>query len=101
MTVPTLWRRFLLLCWAGVAAAQLNVCKLIISSSKDVFSTFSPVVVTEEEHSPAMEEGLQSALSYLEKEKLADIKQNRISLRENQKLAKFKAHEAGRADQSI
>ena len=54
------------------------------------------MIVTEEEHSPAMEQGLQAALSYLEKEKLADVNQNRISLREKQQVAGIKAEEAGR-----
>ena len=55
------------------------------------------MIVTEEEHSPAMEHGLQSALSYLEKEKLADINLNNISLIENQMLASIKSSEAGGA----
>ena len=57
------------------------------------------MIVTEEEQaSPAMEHGLQSALSYIKEEKLADINQNRISLIENQKLASLKAEKTGRAD---
>ena len=59
------------------------------------------IVTEEDQNSPAMEHGLQSALSYLEKEKLADINLNRISLIENQTLASMKAEEAGRADQII
>ena len=59
------------------------------------------IVTEEDQSSPAMEHGLQSALSYLEKEKLADINLNRISLIENQTLASMKAEEAGRADQII
>ena len=58
------------------------------------------VIVTEEGDIPFMEQGLQSALSYLEEEKLADINLNRISLVENQKFAKMKAVEAGRANQN-
>ena len=59
------------------------------------------MIVTEEEQSLAMEHGLQSALSYLEKEKLADINLNRISLLENQHMAGRKAEEAGRAKQIL
>ena len=59
------------------------------------------VVTEEEQSSPAMEHGLQSALSYLEKEKLAEINLKRISLLENQKLASMKTAESGRADQII
>ena len=55
------------------------------------------MIVTEEEHSPAMEHGLQSALSYLEKEKLADINLNNISLTENQMLASTKSLDLGMA----
>ena len=40
------------------------------------------MIVTEEEHSAAMKQGLDSALSYLEQEQqVADFKQNIISLR--------------------
>ena len=58
-----------------------------------------PLVIVTEEGNPSMEQGLQSALSYLEEEELADINLNRISLVENQKFAKMKAEEAGRANQ--
>lgn len=58
------------------------------------------VIVTEDGNVPSMEQGLQSALSYLEEEKLADINPKRISLVENQKFAKMKAEEAGRANQN-
>ena len=59
------------------------------------------IVNEEEQTSPAMEQGLQSALSYIKEENLADINLNRISLIENQTLASRKALEAGRADQII
>ena len=59
------------------------------------------MIVTEEEQSQAMEHGLQSTLSYLEEEKLADINLNRISLIENQHMADMKAEEAGRAKQIL
>ena len=101
MTVPVAWTWILLVSWASVTAAQLNVCKWRL---EDLFQNynfykFSPVIVTEEEQaSPAMEHGLQSALSYIKEQKLADINQNRISLIENQEMASIKALETGRAD---
>ena len=97
MNVPVLWTwMLLLLSWVSVAAAQINVCKLG-NFLNLLFYKFCSVIVTEEEHSPAMEHGLQSALSYLEKEKLADINLKNISLIENQMLASMKSFEAGGA----
>ena len=54
------------------------------------------MIVTEEEHSPAMKQGLTSALSYLEQElQLADFKQNIISLR-NETPVSMNAVQTGR-----
>ena len=54
------------------------------------------MIVTEEEHSAAMKQGLDSALSHLEQEQqVADFKQNIISLR-NETPVSMNAVQTGR-----